>query len=803
MKKILLLWVMGVMCLWAQAQTITLRDKESGRPLEGATLISDNPRAFTTTNATGKADISAFAGSKKIQIQFMGYKTLTTSYDNLQQADFVAELEPARFNLDEIVVAGTRWRQAALEQPAKIATITPQEEALQNPQTAADLLGISGKVFIQKSQQAGGSPMIRGFATNRLIYSVDGVRMNSAIFRSGNIQNVINLDPFAIENTEVLFGPGSVIYGSDAIGGVMSFQTLTPQLSHSDEPLVTGKAVMRTSSANKEKTGHFDVGIGWKKWALVTSFSSWDFDHLKQGSKGPSDYIKSIFPQRIDSVDRVVTQTDPLLQIPSAYSQINLMQKVRFQPNAQWNIQYGFHFSETSTYGRYDRHNRFRNGTIRYAEWDYGPQRWMMNNLSISHGAQNALYDQLSLRLAYQQFEESRIERTLNRNNRSTTIEEVEAYSVNLDLIKTIGTRKTFYYGVEYVTNDVTSTGIATNIKTGISQTGPARYPNSTWRSIAAYFNNVIDLSEKLTLQTGLRYNHFKLDADFTNNLAFYPFPFTTAQINNGALTGSLGTVYRPDDKTVLRASVGSAFRAPNVDDIGKVFDSEPGAVTVPNPNLKAEYAGNIDVGLARLLGEVARIELTGYYTELQNALVRRNFQLNGQDTIVYEGVPSRVQAIQNAAVAKVYGVQASVEVKLPAGFFISSDLNYQKGEEELDDGTTSPSRHAAPLFGVTRVRYQKNNITLEWNVVYQGQRSFAQMPEEEKAKTEIYAKDANGNNYSPSWYTLNVKAVYQLNEVLSVSSGVENLTDQRYRPYSSGISGPGRNFVIALRARF
>jgi hemoglobin/transferrin/lactoferrin receptor protein len=803
MKKILLLWVMVALCLWAQAQTVTLRDKESGRPLEGATLISDNPRAFTTTNAAGKADISAFAGSKKIQIQFMGYKTLTTTYDNLQQADFVAELEPARFNLDEIVVAGTRWRQAALEQPAKIATITPQEEALQNPQTAADLLGISGKVFIQKSQQAGGSPMIRGFATNRLIYSVDGVRMNTAIFRSGNIQNVINLDPFAIENTEVLFGPGSVIYGSDAIGGVMSFQTLTPQLSHSDEPLVTGKAVMRTSSANKEKTGHFDVGIGWKKWALVTSFSSWDFDHLKQGSKGPADYIKSIFPQRIDSVDRVVTQTDPLLQIPSAYSQINLMQKVRFQPNAQWNIQYGFHFSETSTYGRYDRHNRFRNGTIRYAEWDYGPQRWMMNNLSISHGAQNALYDQLSLRLAYQQFEESRIERTLNRNNRSTNIEEVEAYSVNLDLIKTIGTRRTFYYGVEYVTNDVTSTGIATNIKTGISQTGPARYPNSTWRSIAAYFNNVIDLSEKLTLQTGLRYNHFKLDADFTNNLAFYPFPFTTAQINNGALTASLGTVYRPDDKTVLRASIGTAFRAPNVDDIGKVFDSEPGAVTVPNPNLKAEYAGNIDVGLARLLGEVARIELTGYYTELQNALVRRNFQLNGQDPIVYEGVPSRVQAIQNAAVAKVYGVQASVEVKLPAGFFISSDLNYQKGEEELDDGTTSPSRHAAPLFGVTRVRYQKNNITLEWNVVYQGQRSFAQMPEEEKAKTEIYAKDANGNNYSPSWYTLNVKAVYQLNEVLSVSSGVENLTDQRYRPYSSGISGPGRNFVIALRARF
>src|SRR5690606_12785909 len=221
----------------------------------------------------------------------------------------------------------------------------------QNPQTAADLLGVSGKVFIQKSQQGGGSPMIRGFATNRLLYMVDGVRMNTAIFRAGNIQNVINLDPFAVENTEVLFGPGSVVYGSDAIGGVMSFQTLTPQLSDSSEPLISGKAVTRFSSANKENTGHFDVHVGWKKWAIATSFSSWDFDHLRQGSKGPDEYIKNIYVQRQNSTDVVITQDDPLLQIPSAYSQINLMQKIRFKPNEDWDVQYGFHLSETSSYG--------------------------------------------------------------------------------------------------------------------------------------------------------------------------------------------------------------------------------------------------------------------------------------------------------------------------------------------------------------------------------------------------------------------------------------------------------------------
>ena len=91
------------------------------------------------------------------------------------------------------------------------------------------------------------------------------------------------------------------------------------------------------------------------------------------------------------------------------------MQKVRFKPNENWDFQYGFHYSETSPYGRYDRHNRFRNGTIRYAEWNYGPQKWMMNNLNITHSGNNPVYDQMSLRLAQQSFEESRIDRSLNK----------------------------------------------------------------------------------------------------------------------------------------------------------------------------------------------------------------------------------------------------------------------------------------------------------------------------------------------------------------------------------------------------
>ena len=142
------------------------------------------------------------------------------------------------YRLNEIVVSASRWCQHSQARPVKVTRLSFDEANAFNPQTAADVLGLTGEVFIQKSQYGGGSPMIRGFATNRLLYSIDGVRMNTAIFRSGNIQNVISLDPFAIAGSEVLFGPGAVGYGSDAIGGVMAFSTLEPRLSGGESPLV-------------------------------------------------------------------------------------------------------------------------------------------------------------------------------------------------------------------------------------------------------------------------------------------------------------------------------------------------------------------------------------------------------------------------------------------------------------------------------------------------------------------------------------------------------------------------------------
>ena len=733
----------------------------------------------------------------KIIIQYIILLCSVVAFPQTEQDS----IKPSK-ELSEVVISANRWKQNSKDIPQKVSVISPTKVALHNPQTAADLLTISGKVFMQKSQQGGGSPMIRGFATNRLLYAIDGVRMNTAIFRGGNIQNVISLDPFATEQTEVVFGPGSVMYGSDAIGGVMSFQTLTPQFSATSKSKVSGNAVSRFSSANNEKTGHFDVNVGWKNWATITSFSSNDFDDLRMGSHGPDEYLRPFYVQRQNGTDVVVTNSDPLVQKPTAYSQINLMQKVRFKPNEKWNFQYGLHFSETSSYSRYDRHIRYTNaGLPRYGEFNYGPQKWIMNNLNITHQSKTKLFDEMAFRFAYQFFEESRMSRNINNPNREIRTEKVHAYSINADFTKATTTKNNILYGVEYVFNDVISTGINQNIVAGTSQDGPSRYPQATWQSLGVYLNNQYKVSDKTKIQTGLRYNVFILNADF--DTTFYPFPFSSATINNGSLTGSAGFVFRPNNQWIISSNVATAFRSPNVDDVGKVFDSEPGSVVIPNPDLEAEYAYNIDLNIAKQIGKYVKIDFSTYYTLLDNALVRRDFTLNGASQIMYDGELSQVQAIQNAAKANVYGIQAGVEVKMPSGFRFSTDLNFQKGEEELDNGDKSPSRHAAPFFGVSRIGYANSKLDLEFNMQFSDEVGFDDLAEEEKSKKEIYAIDGNGNPYSPSWYTLNLKSMYKLNKNFTLTAGLENITDQRYRPYSSGIVSPGKNFILALRAAF
>jgi len=243
---------------------------------------------------------------------------------------------------------------------------------------------------------------------------------------------------------------------------------------------------------------------------------------------------------------------------------------------------------------------------------------------------------------------------------------------------------------------------------------------------------------------------------------------------------------------------VSRGFRAPNVDDLGKVFDTSPGFVTIPNPNLSPEMAWNSETGYSIIFNDICRLDFTGYITYLQDALVVRPFQLNGKDSLVYNGSNAKILAVQNAAYALIKGVQASIEIKPGKGISLISHYNIQNGIEELENGDISPSRHAAPNFGQTTLQWKHQNITLSLSSQYAAAVSFKNMPEEEKTKPELYARDRDGNPYSPAWTIFNIRCMWKINSALHVIAALENITDLRYKMYSSGIAAAGRNFSLS-----
>lgn len=784
------------------AQTIQVLDKETNQPIQGVSIYNKKKTKTIISDAQGFATLDIFLENERIIFSDFAYEKLETTKLQILKNNNIVHLQSYIENLGEIVLSASRFEQNRREIPQKIISVNANNIILDNPQTSADLLESTGNVYIQKSQLGGGSPMIRGLSTNRLLITVDGVRMNNAIFRGGNLQNVISIDPFSINKTEVILGSGSVIYGSDAIGGVMSFYTKSPQLSYKDSLYFKIDNVLRYASANGERTAHTDVNFGFNKWASLTSFSYSSFDDLRMGKYGPDEYLREEYIETINSQDTIIQNRDPNIQKPTAYDQWNIMQKFRYEPNEKYTYNLGLIYSTTSNYPRYDRLIRYRNNTLRSALWEYGPQQWFLGYLQLTvNNSSSNIHDKMQLSVAYQNFKESRRDRDYQSIFKNIREESVDAISATIDLEKTVTENTQLFYGAEYIFNKIHSNGREVNIEANETLNAISRYPNGAdWQSAAIYGHIKYKPNAKFVFQSGLRYNYIYTTANFTENNEFLNLPFSQTKINSGALTGTAGLNWKPSNLIQWNLNFTSAFRAPNIDDIGKVFDSEPGSVVVPNNNLKPEYAYGGELGLDLNINNVFKFQTSLYYTYLNNALVRRNFTLNGESQIIYDGELSDVQAIQNAAKAWIYGFETTVEVNFTEDLLLRSQYNFVNGTEEDDNGVEVPVRHAPPAFGNTHIIWDFKKFKIDTFLEYNGELSNNQLTPSEIAKDYIYAKDENGNPYMPSWYTLNTRLQYQVNNNTMLTVSIENITDQRYKTYSSGIASPGRNFIIAAR---
>jgi hemoglobin/transferrin/lactoferrin receptor protein len=703
--------------------------------------------------------------------------------------------------LDEVVVSASRFGELKRTVPFQVEQIKAKDIAFRNTQTTADLLSNSGQVFVQKSQAGGGSPVLRGFEANRILLVVDGVRMNNAIFRGGHLQNVLRVDQNLLEQVEVLYGPSSVVYGSDALGGVIHLKTKMPVLAGEELTALKTSLMTRYASANNELTTSGTVNVGGKKWGSLTGFTLSSFGDVRQGANRRVAYPdfgkRYSYVLRENGTDVIKTNPNPNVQVGTGYKQYDFLQKILFKPseNAQHllNIQY----STTNDVPRYDRLTQLRDGKLRFADWYYGPEKRFMASYQLSLRG-DKYYDELQVTAAYQDIQESRNTRSFGSANLKSQVEQINVYSLNMDAQKRLGGH-VLRYGLEYVHNEVDSRATLTNINSRAVVPADTRYPDggSTMDWISVYATDQLNLNDRWYLNGGLRLNRVNLASSFVSK-EFFPFPFSEARQNATALTGNLGLVWTPTLRTKVSMLGSSGFRAPNVDDLGKVFDSQPGLVVVPNPDLKPEYSYNLEFSVDQWVGSVFRFNGTVFNSWLKDALVIAPFALNGLRTLEYDGVTSQVTANQNMQRATVKGVSLEANVYPSSQWRFQAIYNITKGRIIDENGNRSPLDHIPPAYGKVSAQWQHKKWRAEVFSLYNGWKRI----EEYRLNSEDNEEDATPEGM-PAWYTLNVRSSFSLTPSLTIQASVENILDTNYRTFASGVSAPGRNFILALRGNF
>lgn len=703
--------------------------------------------------------------------------------------------------LDEVVISANKIEEQKRFVAQQIQSIPARQINLLSLQTTAELLANEGEVAVQQSQQGGGSPVIRGFEASRILLVIDGIRINNLIYRSGHLQNIITIDQNSLKRVEVLFGPSSTVYGSDALGGVINLYTKNPVLAGPEQKFnFKGQAFMRYGTVNNEKTGHVEINLATRHVGSLTSFTFSDFNDLLMGGQ-PNPYYNSFgerfyFVKRMNGVDSLVQNNNIRLQRYSGYSQYDLLQKILLQPNENFSHCFNFQFSNSSDIPRYDRLTDPKEEGLKYAQWYYGPQYRLLTayHLAIKN---TGFFNAITLTASYQHIKESRHNRSFGKNDLANRNENVKVAGFNLDFVRHARTGS-IRFGIDGQYNTLKSTAFLKDVTNGMQSPLDTRYPDGHNRMLlaGAFMTQTWKINDQFVLNDGLRLGYATLFSSFKDK-TFFPFPFNEVKQKNFTYSGNLGLLFLPSAYWKISLNGSTGFRVPNVDDLSKVFDSSPGTVIVPNPNLKPEKTVNGDLNITRWYNDCFSWENVFFITYFIDAIVTDTFQFQGQDSVIYDGTMSRVMANQNKEKALLLGCSSNLKADLTSYLGMTISFNYNYGRI-LEDSTTKPLDHIPPVFGQIGIQYHSGSWSGELFINYNGW----------KRLKNYYLNGEDNEQYAtadgmPAWYTVNSRISYKVNDFVVIQAGIDNIFDIRYRTFASGINAPGRNIFGVLRVNF
>lgn len=661
------------------------------------------------------------------------------SQDSLDYADTI--------HLDAIVVVGQRIETAMNDSPEAISVINARQLNSVSPMNMPDAMRIMPGVFMQKTNHGGGSPFVRGLTGYHTLILVDGIRLNNAIFRSGPNQYLNTVDPLMLSQIEVLRGPGSVQYGTEAIGGTIYLRSGEPQFSE-DGINIGGEIYGKWMSHHMEKTGRAQLDLSAPKFAVIAGFTRKDFGNIVAGGKlGKLDY----------------TSYDEYSADVKAKVKLNPSQTLTFawQHHKQNEVQL-YHKLITGDYSTYE----------------FDPQTrdllYLRHEITRSHPVFSGFRTTLSMH----QSDETRKKQRTGSENLYTENDLVRAFGLILECLTNNRGNWTGVSGYEIYHDRVSSSTLKTDLVSGTDSTFRGLYPDNSWISNMSLFSlHTLSLG-KLELNGGLRYNHFILGLtdDYFGDLTLKPH----------ALVGSLGASYAVVRNTDVSFSIHNAFRAPNINDVSS-FGIADFRYEVPNFDLSPEKSLNKELGI-----KTSHRHISGsvylYHNSLTDLMANVKTTFQGQDSIDNVKVYTR----ENVGKAYIQGIEGELQLRPLRYLSINSYLVYTYGQNVTRN---EPLRRTPPLNGLVGIRFRRVkhlDITGEWQ--------FAAKQDRLSSGDIDDSRIPEGG--TPAWNTVNLRLSYQI-KGLTINTGLLNLFNEAYRTHGSGVDGMGRSLYVSLRYSF
>ena len=706
-------------------------------------------------------------------------------------------------NLDGVTISVNKTPEKIKNVTQEVKVFTKESIESCNPSSTADLLAQKG-LQVQMSQQGGGSPTLRGFEASRIVLMIDGVRMNNLIYRAGHLQDIIKTDVNLLDRVEVLYGPSSTIFGSDALGGVINLSTKKAVFSDiTDKNEMHVVFLSKYASSNNGITNHIDFNYGALRFASLTSFSLSQFGNLV-GGKNKNPFYKDSYGERpsyietSNGVDSIMKNDDRFKQVGTAYNQIDFIQKFSFKQNGNTTHDFNIQYSTTNDVPRYDRLTDVSGGNLKYAEWYYGPQSRMLAAYSMNNKNDNRWMQLYHVGVSYQALEESRHSRSYKSSNRNNRIENVGV--LGFDLYAQHADKKNkLIIGVDGQLNSLKSTANKSNVINGTSTPLDTRYPDgdNKMNYLGLYVSHIHTISTTTTISEGMRVGYSSLKSTLVDTALLFHLPYTSIEQQTPVYSASIGLIHRPSDATKLSFTIATGFRVPNVDDMSKIFGSSSGNVIVPNKDLKPEQTINYELGFTQSLGSKTTWENYMYYTSIKDIAVVDKFTFNGQDTILYDGDLSQVLANQNKKQGYIYGVSSNLTTNLDGHFNLQCGLSYTYGRLKTDSVDT-PIDHIPPFMARLSLNYKTDKFKAAFYSNYNGAKELKDYLLNGE-DNEQYATP----NGMPAWITLNLSASYKIHKNVDLNFAIENMLDTQYRVFASGMNAAGRNFIFSVRGNF